>query len=148
MRIGKRKLTGREKDEASIKLLEKLREKLYSESAATRRSAAFNLSWMQEDGLDSLKEALFGNFPKTTKNAAAYGLRSMRGRMRKKVLRLLAQGRDHADRDTREVCRNTLSKLSPRTAGVSASKQKKSQAGKYEIREIPSKSRAKHRIRK
>jgi len=56
MRLEKRKPSGREKDEASIKLLAQLREKLYSEHVGTARRAAFNLSWMQEDGLEILKE--------------------------------------------------------------------------------------------
>jgi len=146
MRIGKRKPSGREKDDASIKLLEKLREKLYAESAAARRWAAFNLSWMQEDGLEILEEVLFGDSPRTIKNAAAYGLRSMRGRMKKKVLEVLARGRNHRNRDTREVCRNALSKLEPRTAGVSGSEKKKTRARKYQIKEIPSKSRGRRRI--
>jgi hypothetical protein len=83
MKLQERKPSGREKDEAAIALLAKLREKLHSEEISLARKAAFNLSWLQEDGLDILLEALFGSFPRDTKKAAAYGLRSMNGRMRK-----------------------------------------------------------------
>ena len=61
MESEKQTLTGREKDEAAIKLLKKLKEQLSSSDASNRRKAAFNLSWMQEDGLEILKEALTGN---------------------------------------------------------------------------------------
>ena len=86
-----KKTTGREKDEAAVKLLEKLRDQLHSSDASNRRRAAFNLSWLQEDGLEILKDALFGSDPVTTKNAAAYGLRKMRGRMKKMALDVLAR---------------------------------------------------------
>ena len=81
MKLERRKPSGREKNEASIKLLEQLRERLHSDETSSARRAAFNLSWMQEDGLDILKEALFSNSPKKTKTAVAYGLRCMHGRM-------------------------------------------------------------------
>ena len=83
MESGKRKISGREKDEASIILLEKLQGQLHSSNASIRRRAAYNLSWMQEDGLDILKSTLFKECAVTTKNAAAYGLRKMQGRMKK-----------------------------------------------------------------
>src|SRR4030043_409283 len=108
MEIEKRKPSGREKDEASIKLLAKLKEQLYSQHASNRRQAAFNLSWMQEDGLEILKTALFGNFPITTKNAATYGLRNMHGRMKKMAIEVLQEGLKHTNSNTREVCRNAL----------------------------------------
>jgi hypothetical protein len=44
---------------------------------------------MQEDGFEILKEALFGGASRTAKGAAAYGLRKMRGRMRKQAFELL-----------------------------------------------------------
>ena len=75
MRLEKRKPSGREKDEASLQLLEKLREQLYGSNLTIIRQSAFNLSWMQEDGFDILKEALFGTARRATKGAAAYGLR-------------------------------------------------------------------------
>ncbi len=108
MKLEKRKPSGREKDEAAIELLNKLRERLFSDNVSTARLAAFNLSWMQEDGLDILKEVLFGNFPKTAKKAAAYGLRSMKGRMRKMASEVLAAGVKHTDRTTRDACTKAL----------------------------------------
>jgi hypothetical protein len=79
MESERRKPSGREKDEAAVRLLEKLQDQLRSPDASNRRRAAFNLSWMQEDGLEILKAALYNAVPVTTKNAAAYGLRKMRG---------------------------------------------------------------------
>ncbi|MFH1884426.1 MAG: hypothetical protein ABIL62_17160, partial [Planctomycetota bacterium] len=106
MEFEERELSGREKDEASIKLLRKLRELLYSSDASNRRRAAYKLSWMQEDGLDILKTALFGNCPVPTRNAAAYGLRKMRGRMKIMALEVLQQGLKRHDTSTGEICRN------------------------------------------
>ncbi|MHC4507664.1 MAG: hypothetical protein ACYTAO_01725 [Planctomycetota bacterium] len=108
MESERRKRTGREKDEAAIRLLDKLQEQLQSSDASSRRRAAFNLSWLQEDGLEVLRDALFGELHVTTKNAAAYGLRKMRGRMKKVALEVLKQGLKRRDRSTREVCRNAL----------------------------------------
>ena len=59
MQSGNRRQSGREKDEAAVKLLEKLQDQLHSSDASVRRRAAFNLSWMQEDGLEILKGALY-----------------------------------------------------------------------------------------
>ncbi len=136
MEIEKRKLSGREKDEASIKLLSKLREELYSQHASNRRQAAFNLSWMQEDGLEILKAALFGNSQITTKNAATYGLRNMHGRMKKMALEVLKEGLKHSSGNTREVCRGALLRLEgkPEKKPPSKGNAKKS---RYEIRDIP-----------
>ncbi|UCC98022.1 MAG: hypothetical protein JSW66_19505 [Phycisphaerales bacterium] len=108
MESERRKRTGREKDEAAVKLLEKLQEQLQSSDASSRRRAAFNLSWLQEDGLEILRDALFGELHVTTKNAAAYGLRKMRGRMKKMALEVLKQGLKRRDRSAREVCTNAL----------------------------------------
>jgi hypothetical protein len=108
MKLEKRKPSGREKDEAAIELLNKLREKLFSDNVSTARLAAFNLSWMQEDGLDILKEVLFGDFPRTAKKAAAYGLRSMKGRMRKMASEVLTEGLKRSDRVTRDACAKAL----------------------------------------
>lgn len=135
MEIEKRKPSGREKDEASIKLLGKLREQLYSQHASNRRQAAFNLSWMQEDGLDILKDALFGNFPITTKNAATYGLRKMRGRMKKMALEVLKEGREHSNANTREVCRNALLRLEGKLEHKPTSKRRVNK-NRFEIRDI------------
>lgn len=108
MKLEKRKPSGREKDEAAIELLEKLRERLFSENVSAARLAAFNLSWMQEDGLDILKEVLLGDFPRPAKKAAAYGLRSMQGRMKKMAVEVLTQGQRHSDRTTRDACKKAL----------------------------------------
>ncbi len=108
MKLEKRKPSGREKDEAAIELLNKLREKLFSDNVSTARLSAFNLSWMQEDGLDILKEVLYGDFPRTAKKAAAYGLRSMKGRMRKMAAEVLTEGIKHSDRVTRDACAKAL----------------------------------------
>lgn len=134
MESEKRILTGREKDEAAIRLLVKLQEQLRSSDASNRRRAAFNLSWMQEDGLEILKGALFGNDNVTTKNAATYGLRKMRGRMKKMALEVLNQGLKHRDSSTREVSRNALQLLGRKVPGASASQ--KPGAKRTRIREI------------
>ena len=147
MVFGKRKPSGREKDEASVELLEKLRQRLYSSDASTRRQTAFRLSWMQEDGLDILKEVLFGDSPRRTRHAAAYGLRSMRGRMKKMALSLLEEGSRHRDSDIKEVCKGALSLMNQRTQGKSRSKRKQRQK-KFEIREVRDRTRQKSRARK
>ncbi len=48
--------------------------------------------------MDILVEALFGSFPRDTKKAAAYGLRSMNGRMRKLAEEALTKGLTHPNR--------------------------------------------------
>ena len=102
------KSSERRRDEATVELLKKLRDKLLSNNISTARQAAFNLSWKQEDGLVILKEALFGNYPETAKKAAAYGLRSMNGRMQKMALEVHEQGLKHLDRTTKAVCVKSL----------------------------------------
>jgi hypothetical protein len=102
------KSSERRRDEATVELLKKLRDKLLSNNISTARQAAFNLSWKQEDGLVILKEALFGNYPRTAKKAAAYGLRSMNGRMQKMALEVHEQGLKHLDRTTKAVCVKSL----------------------------------------
>jgi hypothetical protein len=89
MKLKKRVPSGREKDQQAVELLEQLREKIYCDNSSVARHAAFNLSWMQEDGLEILKEALYGIANRTAKSAAAYGLRKMRGRMKKQALAML-----------------------------------------------------------
>ena len=108
MKLEERKPSGREKDQAAVERLAELREKLHSEDVSTARKAAFGLSWMQEDGLDIFVEALFGSFPRTTKQAAAYGLRSMNGRMRKMAEEVLTKGLTHSNRITKEACAKSL----------------------------------------
>ncbi|MBN2593719.1 MAG: HEAT repeat domain-containing protein [Sedimentisphaerales bacterium] len=144
MESEKRILTGREKDDEAIKLLEKLKEQLRSSDASNRRRAAFNLSWMQEDGLEILKEALTGRDHITTKNAAAYGLRKMRGRMRKVALEVLNQCLKHPDSSTRQVCISALQLLGQKVPAGSA--QKKPAAKKSRIREISHERRPRGRV--
>ena len=108
MKLEQRKPSGREKDEAAVALLAQLREKLHSGEISLARKAAFNLSWMQEDGLDILVEGLFGSFPRDTKKAAAYGLRSMNGRMCKLAEEALTKGLTHSNRITKDACAKSL----------------------------------------
>jgi hypothetical protein len=108
MKLKKRVPSGREKDQAAIIKLEQLREKVYCDNPSVARHAAYNLSWMQEDGYDILKEALFGTACRATKGAAAYGLRKMRGRMKKNGMALLVEGLRHSNEGTRQVCARAL----------------------------------------
>ncbi|MFH1372058.1 MAG: hypothetical protein ABII09_12340 [Planctomycetota bacterium] len=108
MKIRKRVPSGREKDQEAIELLGRLREKVYCDNPSAARHAAFNLSWMQDDGFEILKEALFSNAPRAAKGAAAYGLRKMRGRMRKPAFVLLEEGLKHENEGTRQVCARAL----------------------------------------
>ena len=144
MESERRKPTGREKDEAAVKLLEKLQEQLQSSDASNRRRAAFNLSWLQEDGLEVLRDALFGDSQITTKNAAAYGLRKMRGRMRKMALEILRQGLTRRDRATREVCTNALRLLGE---GVPAKVPQQGRTVRsLQIKDIPRTGRPRTRV--
>jgi hypothetical protein len=137
MRLEKRKPSGREKDEASVKLLAKLREQLYCSNISTIRQSAFNLSWMQEDGLDILTEALFGKSPRRTKGAAAYGLRKMRGRMRKLAEETLVEGLKHPDGKTAEICGNALIVLKRgKGTGKWPRRRPRRRGNRIEIREI------------
>lgn len=154
MNSEERKLSGREKDQASIRILEKLRELLHSSNPSVRRQAAFHLSWMQEDGLEILREALFGDFSAATKNAAAYGLRKMHGRMKKMSLDVFEQGLRQGDSDTREVCRRALllmgkmteEKSLPAPVRSARTSSQKPAVRKLEIREIPPKGRSKRKV--
>jgi hypothetical protein len=139
MKLEKRKPSGREKDEESIKLLEELREKLYSEDVSVARRAAFTLSWKQEDGLDILKEALFIDSPRTAKTAAVYGLRSMHGRMKKMGLAVLEQGLKNHKADIREACSHALLLTRQKKQEKPHLAEKPTKAGRFEIREIPRK---------
>ena len=109
MKLEEQKSSGKEKDEAAIELLRQLARKLCSNDITTARLAAFNLSWMQEDGLAILSKTLLGDFSRTTKKAAAYGLRSMKGRMKKMAVEVLEQGLKHRDRTTKAACVKALS---------------------------------------
>ncbi len=141
MKLEKRQPSGREKDEASIKLLAKLREQLYSSNISTVRQSAFNLSWMQEDGLDILKEALLEDTPRRVKGAAAYGLRKMRGRMRKKAEEVLMEGIRQADSRTADICRNALTILKKGKSAAKRPSRPRPKGGKFEIKEIPDRTR-------
>ena len=140
----KKETSDREKDEASIKLLRKLREQLYSSDASNRRRAAYKLSWMQEDGLEILKETLFGSCPVPSRNAAAYGLRKMRGRMKKAALEILEQGLKHRDNSTRGICRNALQMLGQKVPKMAA--PKKPPVSHLAIRELPKKRGSGRRV--
>jgi hypothetical protein len=143
MKLEKRQPSGREKDEASIKFLAKLREQLYCSNISTVRQSAFNLSWMQEDGLDILREALLGDSPRRAKGAAAYGLRKMRGRMRKQAEEILVEGLSHRDPLTAEICRNALIVLKKGKSAGRRRAQSRRRGGKFEIREVAHKGRQK-----
>ena len=109
MKSDEKKSSGKERDEAAIEKLRQLTRKLCSNDITTARLAAYNLSWMQEDGLAILTETLTGDYSRTTKKAAAYGLRSMKGRMKKMALEVLEQGLKHHDRTTKAACVKALS---------------------------------------
>ena len=142
MNLKKRQVSGREKDEVSIRLLARLREKLHSDNSSIARRSAFNLSWMQEDGLDILKEALFGRATRRAKSAAAYGLRNMHGRMKKAALEVFNQGLEHTSNDTRITCQNALSQLSVE-AKEKPPQEVEAEVGNIRIKEIPPKTRRK-----
>jgi len=145
MKLERRKPSGREKDGAAVKLLAKLREQLYSSHALTRRRAASRLSWMQEDGLDIFKEALFGDTTRSAKSAAAYGLRRMQGRMKKAAIDTLEEGLKHKDSEIRVVCENALLVLSTKSPGKFPIAEKvRGRASR--IREIPRRGQKKSRI--
>ncbi len=144
MESGKRKISGREKDKESVELLGKLQGQLHSTNASIRRRAAYNLSWLQEDGLDVLKGVLYGNFSVTSKNAAAYGLRKMQGRMKKVAYEVLMEGLKRQDSATSEICRNALLLLGH--AVPPEFLRKKKVMKKSRIREIPRKSRPRRTI--
>jgi hypothetical protein len=97
-----------QEQDQSAKALKALKAKLHCDNVSAARHAAFNLSWLQEDGLEILKEALFGDGPRRTKAAAAYGLRKVHGRMKKMAQELFEQGLQHDDQQTRQTCEHAL----------------------------------------
>jgi hypothetical protein len=137
MRLKKRIPSGREKDQKAIELLARLREAVYSENPSAARHAAFNLSWMQEDGFDILKEALFGTACRATKGAAAYGLRKMRGRMKKNGMALIEQGLRHSNEGTRQVCARALSLDKEAKRQAALQHQRKQQPRQPELQPQP-----------
>jgi hypothetical protein len=136
MRLEKRQPSGREKDQAAIELLEKLREQLYSSNVSTVRQSAFHLSWMQEDGLDILREALLVSTSRRAKSAAAYGLRKMRGRMRKMAEETLMAGAASPDPHTADIARNALTVLRKGKGAGKRPARPRPRGGKFEIREV------------
>jgi hypothetical protein len=117
MTLDNSKSSQRQRNEATIELLRKLREKLLSDDISTARLAAFELARKQEDGLAILTEALFGKYPRTAKKAAAYGLRSTKGRMQKMALEVHVQGLKHRDRTTKAVCLKSISLMKGTVSG-------------------------------
>jgi len=139
MKFEEQKSSGREKDEAAIELLRQLTRKLCSNDITTARLAAFNLSWMQEDGLAILTQVLFGDFSRTSKKAAAYGLRSMKGRMKKLALEVLQQGLKQRDRTTKAACIKALSLVKGGASKKGGSNENRG-SGKPNIQGIQKKS--------
>ena len=133
--------TKRKTDEESIKALKELTVKLCSNDITTARLAAFNLSWMQEDGLAILTNILNGDFTRTSKKAAAYGLRSMKGRMRKPAAEVLQKGLKSRDRTTKAACIKALSLMNKGASEKDASDNKNQAAGKHKIQEIRKKEK-------
>ena len=132
----------RQRDKATIELLRKLRAELLSNDISIARLAALNLSWKQEDGLAILTEALFGNYPRTAKKAAAYGLRRMNGRMRKMASEVLEQGLKHRDRTTKAACVKSIS-LMKGEGLVKGGGHSGPAPGKQKIRDITKKNEIK-----
>lgn len=108
MNTEKQNQTERVRDEQTIAQLKDLSQKLFSGDINKARLAAHQLSWMQEDGFTILKLALFGRYPRDTKKAAAYGLRSMKGRMKKVAIELLQEGLRDRDRTTKAASKKAL----------------------------------------
>ena len=138
MELDEKRPGGVEKDAEAIEKLRQLREKLLSDNISTARVAGHNLSWMQEDGLAILKEALFGDYSRDTKKAAAYGLRSMHGRMKKLAAEVLEQGLEHRDRTTRDACAKSIAIMKGEVPKKSGS-DKRSGSGKFRIKDIRAK---------
>jgi len=139
MKSEEQKSSRGEKDQAAIELLRQLTRKLCSNDITTARLAAFNLSWMQEDGLAILTQVLLGDFSRTSKKAAAYGLRSMKGRMRKMALEVLEKGTKHRDRTTKAACVKALS-LAKNKGKKKAGSDEKPIAGKQNMQQVQNKA--------
>jgi hypothetical protein len=103
-----KKTAGEQKAQSTIQLLRPLKEKLYCGDVSRARRAAHNLSWMQEDGLEILREALLSDASGATKNAAGYGLRHMQGRMKKAAIEVLRVGLRYPDPMTRDISKKAL----------------------------------------
>jgi hypothetical protein len=68
--------------------------------------------------------------------------------MKKGALQVFKQGLKHPRGDTREVCKKALSVMRARTAAEPEAAAPKKKRPKVEIREIPSKSRKRHKVPK
>ncbi len=98
-----------QKDAESQAVLDDLRKRLNSGDSSNARRAAFHLSWLQEDGFEVLNETLLDKTTRrVTKNAAAYGLRSMRGRMKKIAMQVLLDGLENPDKNVRVICEHSF----------------------------------------
>ena len=146
MDLERRPLSGREKDAESAELLEKLRAKLHYDNISVARRAAYNLSWLQEDGLEILKEALYSNTGRVTKTAASYGLRNMRGRMKKLALECLKEGLEHQSRNVRDACDRAIGLLGRNKHKPSASR-KPVRRPKFRIQDAPAGNVRRPRVR-
>jgi len=138
-------ISDQEKHDAAVELLEELKRKLHSDDITTARPAAYKLSWMQEDGLAILREALFGSHSRTVKKAAAYGLRSMKGRMKKLALEVLERGSKHRNRTTKAVCEKALCLMKGGVPAKGGSRSKRN-SSRRRIGEVQSGNRAKGRF--
>lgn len=137
MKLEKRKLSGREKDDEAIQLLEKLREQLFTANLTLARQTAFNLSWLQEDGMEILSEGLLSEYAsRKTRGASAYGLRKMRGRMRKPARAVLEEGTKNANPNIAIVCRNAIKVLEGKHTPYKRHNRRRSRP-KFEIRDLP-----------
>lgn len=134
-------LSDQEKHDAAVELLKELKKKLHSDDITTARLAAYKLSWMQEDGLAILKVALFGSHPRATKKAAAYGLRNMKGRMKKLASEVLDGGLKHRNPTTKAACEKALFLMKggvPEKGGSNKNRR----SGKPRIQEMRNRNRA------
>jgi len=146
MNLERRPLSGREKDAESAELLEKLRVRLHHDNISVARRAAYNLSWLQEDGLEILKEALYSNTGRVTKTAASYGLRNMRGRMKKLARECLREGLEHQSRNVRDACDRAIGLLGRKKHKLSAPR-KSGRRPKFRIQDAPSGNVRRPRVR-
>lgn len=97
-------ISDQEKHEAALERLKELKDKLVKGDISEARLAGHKLAWMQEDGLAILREVLLGRYERDAKKAAAYGLRSMNGRMKKLGRAVLEEGVKHRNRTTKAAC--------------------------------------------
>lgn len=131
-----KELSDQEKHEEALALLKKLKDRLIAGDISSARLAALKLAWRQEDGLTILKEALFGKYSRTAKKAAAYGLRSMNGRMRKLGRSVLEEGLKHRDRTTKAACVKAIFLMDGGVPEKNAPRGKRNSRGNGRIPEI------------